>query len=100
MSYISQIFDRANIQNIREFLFHGVECVEVSTKSYTQRLEVCDKPLSAMLDEKFPDFSENEEITEKINDYYSETQNVYMEIGMQCGAFIAFQLLKNFNNID
>ena len=34
MSYIDEIFRRANLQHIREFLLHGVEERKISTKSY------------------------------------------------------------------
>ena len=59
MSYDSEIFDRANIQNIREFLFHGVECTEFSEKSYKQRIEEHLKPAIAIIESKFNDVDEN-----------------------------------------
>jgi len=38
MSYITEIFERLDLQQIREFLLHGVECGKVSDLSYKQRL--------------------------------------------------------------
>ena len=98
MSYISEIFDRANIQNIREYLLWYDGVTKDSKKSYEQRLEEKKKPAFDMIDSKFPDMIENDQISGKIYNYSNEVQDVYMEIGMQCGAFIVFQLLRNFNN--
>ena len=100
MSYFSEIFDRANIQNIREFLLHGVECDDVSDKPYIQRIDASRKLAIAMVESKFPDMEEKEEITGMVYDYASETQNVYMEVGLQCGTFIALELLRNFSKKD
>ncbi len=34
MDYITEIFERANFQDVREFLLHGVKCVNTSPKVY------------------------------------------------------------------
>lgn len=93
MSYISEIFDRAHIQHIREFLLHGVECVEVSNKSYKQRLAGASLPARDMIHAKFSDEKEYEEIMTTIYNYASVNQDVYMEIGLQCGASLAMQFI-------
>ena len=43
MSYINDIFERLNLQQIREFLLHGVVCCEVSGQTYQQRLREAEK---------------------------------------------------------
>ena len=86
MSYTSNIFDRANIQQIREFLLHGVECVEIETKPYKEQIDEAQKGAMEILQRKFPDMNEREEITREIYNYVSATEQVYMEIGLQCGA--------------
>lgn len=43
MDYVDQIFDRANIQHIREFLLHGVEYDNISSESYSERLMKAEK---------------------------------------------------------
>ena len=98
MSYIPKIFDRANIQNITQYLLWKESVTKVSEKSYEQRLEEHKEPAIEIIESKFPDMHENDEIIGEIHKYAEVVQDVYMEIGMQCGAFIAFQLLKNFNN--
>lgn len=95
MSYISEIFDRLDIQHIREFLLHGVECVELTDKPYKQRIDDARKPAIDFIYKKFPNQDECEKITDEVYNYASETQDVYMEIGMQCGATLALQLLSN-----
>ena len=43
MSYIAEIFERANLQQIREFLLNGTECLETNHGTYIQRLKVSRK---------------------------------------------------------
>ena len=93
MSYITEIFDRADLQQIREFLINGVECVEVSAKSYKQRISETEKPAIEMIMAKFPEESEHLKITGEVYAYASAMQEVYMEIGLRCGAVLTAQLL-------
>ena len=95
MSYISEIFDRVHIQHIREFLLHGVECANISEKSYKQRIEDSRKTAIEIIQAKFPDMDEYEPIIGEVDNYVSEVEDVYMEIGLQCGAMLAMQLIGN-----
>lgn len=95
MSYLTEIFDRADIQQLREFLLHGVECMQPSSKPYEQRIDEARAPAIDMIKNRFPNMEEYEPLTAKVYDYASATQDVYMEIGMQCGAVIMLQLLTN-----
>jgi len=95
MSYITEIFERLDIQHIREFLLHGVEETEVDTRSYMERLKTPEKIMTSFLHSKFPNEKEYEGITEKVYDYASACQNVYMEIGLQGGFIQAMQMNKN-----
>ena len=95
MNYIDDIFERLSIQNLREFLLHGVEERHVSGKSYKARIDEAEKPAIAFIRGKFPDGDEYEKITNKVFGYTTALQDVYMEIGMQCGAVLAAQLLSN-----
>ena len=92
MSYITEIFERLDLQQIREFLLHGVE---ISEKSYKQRLEAAGKPAFKMIDEKFSNGDERDKVASDVHHYASVTQDVYMEIGMQCGAILAVKLLSS-----
>ena len=95
MDYITEIFERANLQHIREFLLNGTECVEVSGESYKQRIDSARKPVVDKIHGKFPGEEESEEIMDEVFCYSGVNQEVYMEIGMQCGAALLLQLLAN-----
>lgn len=95
MNYIDEIFDRADLQQIREFLLYGVECKKPSDKSYLQRLLDAETPAIDRIKKKFPDEKDYEEITNAVYDYSSTVENVYMEIGMQCGTILTMQLLSS-----
>lgn len=92
MSYINDIFERLNLQQIHEFLLHGEECFEVIRQTYQQRLHMAERTISKRMEEKFPDIEEQEKLMFDIHHYASVMQDVYMEIGMQCGVILAMQL--------
>lgn len=95
MSYISEIFNRLDVQHIREFLLHGVECAEIDTRTYQQRLDESLKPAIEIIRQRFPDMTEYEKITNKIYCYAGACEDVYMEIGIQCGFTLAMQMMAN-----
>ena len=92
MNYIDEIFTRLNIQQLREFLMHGGECAEISHDTYRQRIKSAWEPLTGILKKNFPEFEEYEKMTSEIFAYTAVTENVYMEIGIQCGAMLVMQL--------
>lgn len=95
MSYISEIFERLDVQHIREFLLHGVECVEIDPKDYKTRIEEARQSAINMVKEKFSNMEENEKLTACIYDYASACEEVYMEIGLQSGFILAVQIMAN-----
>lgn len=95
MSYITEIFERLDIQHIREFLLHGCDEINADSRSYKERIETPEKMMSSMLHCKFPEEKECEEVTNKIYDYASACEEVYMEIGLQCGIVLAMQIMAN-----
>lgn len=95
MTYISEIFERLDIQQIREFLLHGVEEMNTSDKTYYERLKNAEKIATGTLHARFPCEEDYEKVTDDVYELVGATQNVYMEVGMQCGAAIAMQLLGN-----
>lgn len=92
MSYIDEIFTRLDIQHIREFLLHGVEECNISEKSYHERLKNAEKTASGYLRSFYDGNDEYEEKSMPVFNYISVVEEVYMEIGMQCGAALAMQL--------
>lgn len=93
MNYTSEIFDRVNIQHIREFLLHGVPCCEVSEKSYEDRIDELQKAAISSVERGFSDSREREEVVSHIFSYADAVESVYMEVGIRCGMLLAVQLL-------
>lgn len=93
MNYTSEIFERANIQHIREFLLHGVPCCEISDKSYEDRIDELQKAAISSVERGFSDTREREAVVSQIFNYADAVESVYMEIGMKCGMLLAVQLL-------
>ncbi len=100
MDYITEIFSRLDIQQIREFLMHGVECIEVKSEGYLERLEKSHKPVNDIIYHYFPEREENDKIMDRIGLCLGEAEDVYMEIGLQCGFILAMQIISNTKNIS
>ena len=89
MSYISEIFKRANIQQVREFLLHGGTCLSINDEPYEQRLKKASHAAVSMIQAKLPD--EHEQVTDEMYNYAGELEAIYFEIGLQCGMTLAMQ---------
>ena len=94
MDCISDILARANLQQIREFILYGSESLDVSKKDYLQRLTEAREAAIVAIDEKVSDPAAADALTELMFAYASSVGDVYMEIGMQCGASLSSQLLS------
>lgn len=94
MSYISEIFDRANIQQIREFLLHGTGGANLQHSSYNQRLEETRKSAINKIKARFLDMEEYEPIAEELYQALDTCEEVYMEIGLQVGMMLAIQFMS------
>ncbi len=95
MNYIDEIFVRANIQQIREFLLHGTEENNIDPRTYIERLESVQDKLYERLLKDYPNETELDEIIDLICDFIIKTQDVYTEIGLQAGVAIAAQIAQN-----
>ena len=87
------ILARLNLQQIRNFLLYGAECLDPGPSDYDRRIEEVWRMVDEALKEKFPEKGEYEKMTNRIHSYASVAQEAYMELGMQCGAVLAAQLL-------
>lgn len=94
MSYVDEVFRRADIQQIRAFLLYGSEA-NIDPRSYIERLETCKKQWATKLKERYLDQTEYEEIGNLVFEYADVIQDVYMEIGLQVGAILATQVCQN-----
>lgn len=95
MSDITDIYERLSVGQLREFLLYGTENGEYSGKCDYQRLEDARRRAVTPLRQKYPDPEEFETITGEIYQYASQVQDVYMEIGMRCGAKLIVNLLTS-----
>ena len=91
MNYIDEIFARADIQQIRKFLLHGVEETCVDPRSYRERIASADDAVTARLKKDYPNEKDFEEIMGPIYRYVGTIEEVYMEIGLQVGAILDAQ---------
>ena len=62
MDDIGEIFLRADIQQIREFLLHGVKCNDINRHSYSERMERPLKKVREQLYHVYPDEKEHEKM--------------------------------------
>lgn len=95
------LFRRADLNNLEEFLIHGGEGFEEpSTKTYSQRLKEADSKVEAFFEARFSDIKEIDEI---VGYYYKQAivyRDVYFEMGLITGAKIAFQIHKRMEELS
>lgn len=94
MSFIDQIFLRANISNICDFLLFG-EDPGIDTRSCEERLKNSLKNMTDRLREECESTKKFEEIMDLLFEYVTEAEKVYMEIGLQAGIILATQIFGN-----
>jgi len=85
MSYITGIFERTNLQQIREFLLHGVECHNVDNENYETRIKHAEERYKKAVFESFPNLSRDSKIFSELNNLLTVYENVNIEIGIQLG---------------
>ena len=77
MSYVDEVFMRADIQQIQNFLLYGVEA-EIDPRSYIERLETSKKRWATKLRERYLEQTEYEEICNLIFEYGGTMQDIYI----------------------
>jgi len=85
MSYITEILERTNLQHIREFLLHGVECCNVENENYETRIKHAEDRYKKAVFESFPNLSRDSEIFSELNNLLTVYENVNIEIGIRVG---------------
>jgi hypothetical protein len=94
--YITEIFSRINLHNLREFLLYGAELERDNAKgkTYEERLDEVSNPLNNRLTSLYANNEPERDIA--ISEYccaLNAHDDVYMEIGMKAGARLVYQLL-------
>ena len=97
MSHITEIFERANIQDLREFLLHGTEENHPTAESYEERLDGVQEELKKAVSRICPDTRKCEKIMDEAMMCSGLSEEVYMEIGLQCGFQLSIQIFQNQN---
>lgn len=93
MDLATEIFERVNLQQLRSFFTTGCNAVRITDMSYEERLSDRWDYMERIIKERYPDMKDYEKIQADIDEYIMETENVYMELGIQCGAMLMAQLL-------
>jgi len=71
----------------------GIECLDISDKSYEERIEESHDKNIKPIETRFSDVDEGETVLNDIYNYVAMVESVYMEIGIQCGVALAIKLL-------
>ena len=95
MDEITEIFERANIQELREFLRHGAENQTISPKGHKERIDKVYDSLERIIGRAYPNTKVCEQAMDEVMAYTTELEDVYMEIGLQCGLSLATEKDKN-----
>lgn len=71
----------------------GAECIDISDKSYEDRIEESHNENIKPIENRFSDKDEGEAVLDGIYSHIAVLEAVYMEIGMQCGAALVIKFL-------
>lgn len=94
MGHINDIFRRANLHSIREFLQYYTEHCDTANVSFEAQEEAACQRLISILKESIPDFDPDksgsmfDDVTGVLSDY----SELYMEIGILVGIQISAEI--------
>jgi len=92
MSYIQEFMNRANLQQLREFLLTGVENMEHQTFDYEERLKNAHGSFAEIAKEH--GIHEDSILQDEITAYISECEIVFVEIGIISGFMLCKELFE------
>lgn len=92
MRFTDQIFKRATISGIVDYLLYG-DVPEQKTLNYEERLSESYRKFEKIVLQYAEE--NHEELLDSANDMTSEVANVYMEIGLQTGILLLKDMLEN-----
>nr|QGT51303.1 hypothetical protein Firmicute1046_3790 [uncultured Firmicutes bacterium] len=93
MDSFNEILERATLAQIRNFLICGAECDEIDTASHEEREKAAWTLIEKRLDRICPEREEYDKTASDIMTYACVNQDIYMDLGLLCGAKIVTQLL-------
>ena len=92
MSQIKDIFERATIRGIADYLLFGTG-PDKDDRDYEERMDEIYQRFETTV-AKY-DLNPNSELLDLCNELTSETASVYMEIGLQVGILLMQEIKKN-----
>ena len=92
-NYIKEAIARTNLQDIREFLLHGVEECKHSDETFEMRLKKGNAAIYKRLETLCPDRDKLDDATGDLSQALATHSAVYTEMGMKVGARLIYQLL-------
>lgn len=99
MDYMNEIFERATLSQIRNFLIYGEECERIDNTAYEEREKTVWNLIEKKLEKLCPEQEEYDKMASDIMEYACVNQDIYMELGLQCGAILAVQLLSGYKTV-
>ena len=92
MSHIKNIFTRATIRGVADYLLFG-NGLDEDDRNYEERMEEIYLRFEKAVAKYDP--NPNSELLDLCNELTSETASVYMEIGLQAGMLLREDMVKN-----
>lgn len=97
VNYITELFNKMDLQHIREFMIYGTKAQEIEIESFDERLKIGGDPIYNRLRSLYQDSSEFDKAASDLSQALAAHDAVYMEIGMRAGARLVYQLLLSDN---
>lgn len=92
MDFINQVFQRADLQKIVNYLLTGGDMEQTDPRPYYNRILDAEKRLSEVLAQQISDETTREEVSQAIYECFGVYQTTYMEIGMAVAALLHRQI--------
>ena len=94
MSYIDNIFERANIQKLVSFLVYGTEIDTTGSKTYKERLDEVGSDVMNAIKVHIPDGDLRSDFERIVLGSWGEYERVFLEIGL----LAEIRLASEFSN--
>ncbi len=95
MSYIDEIFERCDFEQISSFILYGDGILEYQGTDYYKRSKAAYEKLHQWIKALFPDDEKYDEQCNYIHTIIGEIEEIYMQIGLQAGMTVAANFYKN-----
>ena len=97
-NFITETFERMDIEKIKAFILHGTEQEIIHDSPYAERIKHACTPIYKRLEILHLSQSELTEASNELSNAITAYQEIYMEIGMKAGARLLHQLLITDEN--